>query len=276
MKNIETLVPDIYYILSNKIESVDSDRMKTLTDAIASAVTTTLTKKSQDSKFYLRPSNYGKPCKRQLWYASKNTNKEDMHPSGILKYLYGHILEALVLYLAEEAGHEVTDRQKECKLDGVVGSMDARIDGCIVDVKSASSNSFTKFSHGMEENDSFGYIPQLSFYAKANNEEEAAFVAIDKTLGKLVVYKPPMTRVFDEIEVTRQKLEMDTPPVRHYEDVEDGKNGNRKLCMECSYCAYKHECWNGLRTFLYSTGPKYFTHVESEPRVQEVIDYDKA
>ena len=48
--------------------------------------------------------------------------------------------------------------------------------------------------------------------------------------------------------------------------------------MGCSYCQFKHSCWKeanegrGLRTFLYSTGPKHFTHVEKEPRVAEIID----
>ena len=64
-------------------------------------------------------------------------------------------------------------------------------------------------------------------------------------------------------------------PPRCYEDVEDGSSGNRKLCVECSYCAFKVDCWqdvnngSGLRKFIYSSGPRWLTVVKKEPNVME-------
>jgi hypothetical protein len=46
---------------------------------------------------------------------------------------------------------------------------------------------------------------------------------------------------------------------------------NMKLATSCSYCAYKKQCFPKLRTFLYSDGPAYLTHVVDVPRVMEVV-----
>ena len=59
---------------------------------------------------------------------------------------------------------------------------------------------------------------------------------------------------------------------RHYKDQEFDKSGNRKLCMNCSYCSFKKTCWPNLRTFIYSHGPVFLTHVERPPKVEEVIN----
>ena len=96
----------------------------------------------------LRMSILGKPA-RQLWYdkySPKETKEYDA--SNNLKFLYGHIIEHLLLYLAELSGHKVEDRQKKVKVDDVKGHMDAKVDGEICDVKSASPFSFKKFKNG--------------------------------------------------------------------------------------------------------------------------------
>ena len=69
----------------------------------------------------------------------------------------------------------------------------------------------------------------------------------------------------------------DAPPERCYPDEPEGKSGNRKLGISCSYCPFKHTCWadsnggRGLRTFAYSTGVKFMTHINKEPRVEENV-----
>ena len=56
----------------------------------------------------------------------------------------------------------------------------------MVDCKSASGRSFDKFaSHNLAEDDPFGYIAQISAYAQANGIDKAAFLAIDKSTGKI-------------------------------------------------------------------------------------------
>ena len=60
------------------------------------------------------------------------------------------------------------------------------------------------------------------------------------------------------------------PPEKCYEPKPDGKSGNMKLDIGCSYCAYNKACWPDLRAFAYSTGPRFLTEVVNEPKVQEI------
>ena len=66
----------------------------------------------RNSTFSLRMSNVGRPA-RQLWF-EKNNPLENAKPSAAtqMKFLYGHVLEELLLMLVRAAGHTVTDEQK--------------------------------------------------------------------------------------------------------------------------------------------------------------------
>jgi hypothetical protein len=46
----------------------------------------------------------------------------------LLNFLYGHILEEVLLLLVELAGHKATDKQKQVNLNGVKGHIDCKID----------------------------------------------------------------------------------------------------------------------------------------------------
>jgi len=61
-------------------------------------------------------------------------------------------------------------------------------------------------------------------------------------------------------------------PDGYYKDKQFVPNGNLILGTECSYCDEKHKCWDNIRTFIYSNGPKYFVHIKEgkEPKVFEV------
>jgi len=154
------------------------------------------------------------------------------------------------------------------------------VDGVLVDVKSASTYSFGKFKdHLTKDKDSFGYLDQLGAYLYASKEDPkvevkniAAFIAVDKTLGHIAVDLQPDTgKDYSKIvDNKREMLAQDTPPERAFADEEDGKSGNRKLCVECSYCPFKNKCWPDLRTFSYSTGPRFLTVVKNEPKVMEL------
>jgi hypothetical protein len=105
---------------------------------------------------------------RQIWYDANMPEAQRKLPGKMeFKFLYGDVLEVLMLFLAKEAGHEVTHEQHEVDVDGVKGHMDAVIDGIPVDCKSASSYSFQKFLNGPFFDDPFGYVKQLSGYAHA-------------------------------------------------------------------------------------------------------------
>jgi len=137
--------------------------------------------KARDNKFYLRMSNIGRPARR-LWF-DKQTEAENrrLEPSLFVKFLYGHLLEEVILFLVRMSGHKVTDEQKEIDIEGIKGHMDCKIDGTVVDVKSASNFSFSKFKKGLlREDDPFGYIAQLSAYEEAEQSTDAGFLVLTK------------------------------------------------------------------------------------------------
>ena len=102
----------------------------------------------RDSAFSLRMSNIGKPVRR-LWFDKHNKTKESIqHPKTFIKFLYGHLLEEVVLMLTRLTEHEVDSEQKEVVVDGVYGHMDCKINGEVVDIKTASNFAFRKFKEG--------------------------------------------------------------------------------------------------------------------------------
>lgn len=282
MKDITTLIPDIYALFgSDKVEVTDDllnmfsrDMSDLLSSRLSDSGTRTPT---------LRMSNIGKPD-RQLWYDINGTHeREPLLPYTFIKFLYGDILEHLLLFLARQAGHTVEYQQKELSLDGITGHIDAYIDGWLIDCKSASPQGFVKFETGSlfnPGNDPFGYVGQLSGYAEADGAENAAFLAIDKVHGKLALLPIPeeVRKAYDvrqRILDAKEVIKHPEPPRRCYLPKEDGKSGNLVLDTPCSYCNHKFECWNdandglGLRVFYYSNGPKYFVEVKREPQVAE-------
>ena len=279
-KTINTLVQDIYALFTEPHE-FDEDNVENFARRLATHIKNRIS--DEKGKPGLRMSNLGTPCDRKLWY-SVNTpdDAEELRPEVRFKFLYGDILEELVLFLAAEAGHSVEGAQDTLEINGVIGHRDAVVDGVLVDVKSASTYSFGKFrDHLTKDKDSFGYLDQLGAYLYASqddplvkNKNIAAFIAVDKTLGHIAVDIQPKTgKNYDSlVETKRYILASKTPPNRAYFDEEDGKSGNRKLGVECSYCPFKAKCWPNLRVFGYSTGPRFLTVVKNEPKVPEIAE----
>ena len=281
MKTVDTVVEDIYEVMDKGvIPNVDhlDDFLFDMNEAICKQ----LLPSQRDRSAHLRMSNIGKGD-RQVWYeVNGNDTKEELTPDTRIKFLFGDIIEALVLYLVKEAGHEVTHEQHEVQIGGIKGHTDCKIDGAMVDVKSASPFSFKKFVDGsLADNDPFGYIAQISAYAHAEGSEDAGFLVMDKVLGKLC-YMPvhdmdridPVKRIEHMKDVVADK---ETPPERCHAAVAEGKSGNMKLGINCSYCAHKETCWadandgKGLRLFTYSNGPTWLTEVVKTPKVFEVV-----
>jgi hypothetical protein len=188
MKKIETLVEDIYDLFNLTPIERDEKEVDELIDKFGDMLKVHIKEfmYSKPREGHLRLSGIGKP-NRQLWYdVNTKTTEESLPPSTRIKFLYGYILEELLLLCAEVAGHTVEAQQKEVSVEGVLGHQDAIIDGVLVDCKSASGRSFDKFaSHNIAEDDPFGYIAQISAYAQANGIDKAAFLAIDKSTGKI-------------------------------------------------------------------------------------------
>tara|TARA_R100000951_G_scaffold101356_2_gene92750 strand:- start:992 stop:1879 length:888 start_codon:yes stop_codon:yes gene_type:complete len=281
---IDTLIKDIYTMLEEGINTEQRDNWSlmcqfsdSIRDSVSQAIKEGQREKSQAS---LRMSQIGKKD-RMLWYDIKSDIKPtDINGSTKIKFIYGHMLESLLMLLTQLAGHKITENQKEVTVEGVKGHKDCRIDGMLVDIKSASPYAFKKFKDNTLHNDDpFGYIDQISGYAEAGNDNKAAFLAIDKSSGELAltnVDSVHMINATDRIKHLKNVLSSDIKPERCYSDEPDGKSGNKKLAIGCVFCQYKKDCWsdanngNGLRAFKYANGNRYLTQVHKIPDVEEI------
>jgi len=284
-KRIDTLATDIKQLIAGisngKPANITEENMNVFLHNIKEAILAwNKPPDKTDNKNNLRMSVIGKPP-RQLWY-DKHSPKERNEANGELnlKFLYGHIIEHLVLYLAELAGHKIEDQQKKIEIDGITGHIDSKIDGEICDVKSASSFSFKKFQSGEIVNDDpFGYHAQLAGYETANGTKAGGFLVVDKSTGDMCFYKPDdmaKPNVKNLIKTLKETMEMKNPPEQKcYEDKTE-KNGNKQLAVGCQYCPHKWECHadanngKGLRVFKYANKDTYLTHVEKQPNVEEI------
>ena len=287
MKTIDTLVEDIYNLFEpsiiNQISEEDLEKhLKEFTKSVTNNIKTVLNEQPK-KKRKLSLSSIGKPT-RQLWY-DKHSNSEarPLAPSTRIKFLYGHILEDLLILLSRVAGHTVTEEQKQVEVEGIKGHQDCKIDGVLVDCKSASGFAFKKFANNrLADDDPFGYIAQISAYSEGNGVNEAYFLAIDKQHGNIAltrVHDMEMINAKERVQYLKGALESKTIPDRCYSDIPEGVSGNRKLAIGCVFCPHKRECWSdanngqGLRAFKYEKGPTYLTHVSKEPRVEEILEW---
>lgn len=277
-KTIETLVKDIYELFDENVDvQIDEQAIATFVNGVRDSVISSLTRKKRDA--YLRLSMVGHPD-RKIWYELNKAPKEPLSKPTYIKFLYGDILEHLLVLLTKLSGHSVQAQQDELIVEDVVGHQDAVVDGVLVDFKSASPASFKKFKDGsLAMDDPFGYIAQISSYAFAGKHDRAGFVAIDKVSGEIHFHEvnkreriDPSKRITD----LKRIINMPEPPEHCHDPVEDGKSGNMKLAAGCSFCDFKKHCWSGannghgLRAFKYSNGVRYLTSVNKTPDVEEI------
>ncbi len=278
MKTLDTLVEDIYGLFTTDFKPSEDDVARfglLLSRRISGRIA------EERAKPSLRLSNLGTPCERKLWYSINSPeDAEPLPPEARLKFLYGDILEELLLFLAAQAGHTVEGEQDAIFVEGVEGHRDAIVDGVTLDVKSASSYSFAKFAdHLTPDNDAFGYLTQLDTYIEGGKDDPrvlekslGGFLVVDKTLGKICLdrHKRNGVEYNKVVEAKRAMLASPTPPPRAFPVEPFGKSGNMKLGVQCSYCDFKKKCRPETRCFAYSTGPVYLTKVVRPPDVPEI------
>jgi hypothetical protein len=286
MKTIDTLVQDIYKLLGPEDSNLDQQKVDRQVSIFAQHVEQHIKTFLEEKPTYrkgLRLSGIGRPL-RQLWYDSQCSDQPiPLDPSTRIKFLYGHILEELLILFSVLSGHEVTEAQKEVNVEGIKGHQDCKIDGVLVDCKSTSHRGFDKFKNcTLEDDDPFGYIEQISAYAEGNDVDEAAFLAINKQTGEICltpVHSMEMINAGDKIKYLKEAMDTKEPPAKCYSDVPDGVSGNRKLAIGCIYCNHKKLCWQdanqgqGLRVFQYAAGYRYLTNVSKTPEVSEVLTW---
>jgi hypothetical protein len=284
-KTIHTLVDDIYRLMETKEaeESVDVEaEIELFGENMKTLMRTEFGRKRATDRRTLRLSNIGRDD-RVLWNVVNGTEKEEIKPATYIKFMYGHLIEEMLLFMTRMAGHEVSDEQRVCEVEGIKGHMDCKIDGLVVDVKSASAFGFKKFKDGtLAMDDAFGYVDQIKAYAHACGETEFGWLAMDKANGHLAVLKYDLEDtqapihehikgdIRERIKHVKEMVKGDEPTELCTETVPDGKSGNKKLGIKCSYCQYKKHCYPELRAFAYSYGPKFLSEVVNEPRVQEI------
>jgi len=286
MKRVEDVVQDIYALMESKDAdpSVDVEaEIDRFGESVKELMRTEFGRKKREDNRRLRLSNIGR-TDRYLWNHFNGTEGEELQPHTYVKFMYGHLIEEMLLFLTRMAGHSVTDEQKVCKVEGIVGHMDCKIDGIVTDVKSASSFGFKKFKDGtLAYDDPFGYIDQIKAYAHSEGQTEFGWLAMDKANGHLTylkydlndteapVYEALKGDIVDRVKHVKKLVEQPEPVEWCYPPVPDGKSGNSKLSIGCSYCQFKDHCYPNLRVFAYSYGPKYLVDVVKEPKVQEVM-----
>ena len=274
MRTIDTLVEDIEALFQGETHTCDPTNLSDVGSRIADKIANSLKERKEPTKA-LRMSQIGKKD-RQLWLQHRETESEAFPSNVKVKFLFGDIIEELLIFLAKEAGHTVTAESDRVEVNEVQGEIDCDIDGVTVDVKSAASRSFLKFKDGSlldEGQDPFGYMDQISGYSHAR-KTDGAFLAMDKQLGHIAVLQVPkhkMSNIPERVEHLKEILPKDEMPPLCAEPVPDGKSGNMKLATLCSYCRFKKVCFPDLRTFIYSTGPRYLVQVERAPNVPEAI-----
>jgi len=285
-KKLNNLVEDIYSVLNSLTEGNELNISEEMFEEFGKDMTDALrhwaTPQNVEGKPVLRMSNIGRP-ERRLWFDThiQADTTEKLQPSTQIKFLYGHLLEVLILFFVKLSGHKLTAQQKEITVSGIKGHMDCMIDGEVVDVKTASGYAFKKFKEGtLAEDDAFGYLSQLAGYEAAEKTNEGGFLVMNKETGELTMFIPDdmdKPNIKSKIKNVKNIIASDSPPDFCYAPIPEGKAGNMKVARGCSWCPHKFECHKdanegqGLRVFNYAKGPVYFTKIVSEPNVEEVI-----
>jgi len=283
MPELKNVVPDIYKLLDNLNNGVDiTEHFAPHLDMFAANMKEAVEHWSVvQHKTGLRMSNIGRPDRRHWMDKNFPEVKEDLTAVKQINFLYGHILEQVLLLLVRAAGHTVENEQGKVEVEGIKGSMDSVIDGEVVDAKSASSFAFRKFVNGtLGDDDPFGYMAQLAGYEEGYGTNEGGFLVINKENGALCLHVPEdldKPNASGRIIHLKEVIEAKEPPELCYEPIKHGEGGNMTVSRQCGWCPHKFECFKdynegaGLRSFQYKQGVEYFTKVVKEPRVQEIL-----
>ena len=130
MKKIDTLVEDINKLFTSEDPPVPEKEVDVLIDTFATSIKkhlkTFLYEKPRRSG-NLRLSVIGRPD-RQLWYDINEPNDKPLSSSLRIKFLYGYLLEELLILFSLASGHKVTHQQREVTVAGIKGHQDCMID----------------------------------------------------------------------------------------------------------------------------------------------------
>jgi hypothetical protein len=174
-----------------------------------------------------------------------------------VKFTFGDLVEELAVVMIENAGYEVTDRQKRVETPDYEltswkarGSMDGKIGNCVVDIKSCADVSFQKYKRlgNTLGDDPFGYAAQIDGYAYCEGTDERAIIFMNKHDGEIHIVdrtdesiSAPYDRLI-EIDTASSNMFQGKLPPMHPEAQTSNANGV-KLGTVCSYCPFKYHCY---------------------------------
>ena len=216
-------------------------------------------KRTKRRKFQLRMSNIGRPsC--QLWFEKNHPEKSDPLPTTfVMNMMLGDIVEAVFKGLMKEAKIKFKDSDKvylNVADEKVSGTYDLVLDDAVDDIKSASDwsyrNKFESFDT-LSADDAFCYVGQLAGYAKDLGKKAGGWWVVNKANGSFKYVPAENIDVDNEVKKLEENVKIVKSNVfkRCYESEEEtfrGKpTGNRVLSKTCSFCRYKHSCWENLQ-----------------------------
>jgi len=284
MKKIDTLIDDIesvIYGLGGWTRSIALNLGQNIGISASKRFS-----KPQEPRGYLSLSAVGTPCKRKLWYkVNQPAIGEPLSADLLLRFFYGDMIEELILAMVRASGHKLEGSQDRLDVYGIRGHRDCIIDGMTVDVKSCSPSAFKKFKKGtLRDDDTFGYISQLSSYVYAGkddplvtNKTHGAFLAVDKVSGEICLDVYDFTEDLEtkeaEMLAAKELVAGDMPKDVIPPVPQSTTSPNTKLASNCRFCEFKKVCWPNLRIFEYAEGRlEYLVHVEKEPKVKEITN----
>ena len=119
---IDTLVEDIYKLFDtdNKVVlKINEEDLKVFAETTVAAVVSSLSKEEREP--YLRVSMIGQPD-RKIWNALNGVEKEKLPAPTLIKFLYGSILENLLILLVKTAGRFIVELIVRIRYTGAKGN----------------------------------------------------------------------------------------------------------------------------------------------------------
>ena len=192
-----------------------------------------------------------------------------------MKFIFGDIIEAIVMVLLKSTPLKVESEQENVKHDwkdgtSISGTLDVVVGGKVYDIKSASDFSYKyKFKKGFDtvkQDDPFGYVSQGYLYAKSMGLPFGGWIVVNKNTGDIHVTEAPLdnqTAENEAVAIAKKNMDainLDLPFQRCFTPQAeiDNKNpsGNLELGVNCRYCEYKEHCWGEQLSFQGRVGPR--------------------
>ena len=291
MATIDTLIPDVYAVLTGEkspsdiVDNVTSNAefaKRVLTHIHADLVPDSRTDRDP-MEFYV--TQFSNPCWRKAWldkHKPDAVRERAFSGHTKFKFLYGDLIEESFLYLAQAAGHEVTDTQRRYSIPmgkggyKLAGRIDAIIDGWLVDVKSSDPYTFERIVKGGYE-DKFGYENQLRAYRAMMDKGTVKGIAnifINKVNGKMHVLKWSDKEFSDERTYNAIHDFAGTMSGKHAPPIvlSEAVDADGSLTTMCSYCPFKFDCFPFLKVYAYSTGPTFVVNDKTKRKVTEITE----